>query len=148
MTLPVPPLPRDRRIVDEEHLRLLAIFHFVVAGLAFAGLGFLFLHYLLMSTVMNNPHLWQGKANQGPNPAEFFAIFKWFYLIMGTFMVLTAIGNLLSGLYLRRRQHRIFSFVVAALNCFHIPFGTVLGVFTIVVLVRESVIELYAGQPS
>ena len=56
---------------------------------------------------------------------------------------MAAIGNLLSGLYLRARKYRMFSIIVAALNCLQIPFGTVLGVFTIVVLVRESVRELY-----
>ena len=33
--------------------------------------------------------------------------------------------------------------IVAGLNCVHIPLGTVLGVFTLVVLMRDSVRESY-----
>jgi hypothetical protein len=156
-----PPLMRDQRAVDREHLRLLAIFHFVVAGLALAGIGFLFLHYSMMHMVFDNPQMWQPKPNQPPMPspqdsftwqaaqkAQLMAVFQWFYLIAGAFLVLAAVGNLLSGLFIRKRKHREFSIVIAALNCLQIPFGTVLGVFTIVVLVRDSVSELYSTDPS
>ena len=33
--------------------------------------------------------------------------------------------------------------VIAGINCLHIPLGTLLGVFTLVVLGRESVRKLY-----
>jgi hypothetical protein len=137
-----PPFNRDQQIVDREHLKLLAIFHFVIAGLATAGIGFLAIHFLVMNAVFNNPEIWKNTPN--PPPREFFAIFKWFYLVFGLILILAAVGNLLSGLYIQKRKHRAFSFVIGALNCLQIPFGTVLGVFTIVVLSRDSVCELYA----
>jgi hypothetical protein len=34
--------------VDADHLKLLAVFHFVGAGLALVGIGFLLLHYTVM----------------------------------------------------------------------------------------------------
>ena len=40
----LPPLLRDQRKIDTDHLRLLAVFHFVIAGLAIVGIGFLVLH--------------------------------------------------------------------------------------------------------
>ena len=40
-----------------------------------------------------------------------------------------------------------FFLVVAAINCLHMPLGTVLGVFTIIVLIRQSVVELYEYSP-
>ncbi len=138
----LPPLLRDQRKADAEHLKLLAIFHFIFAGLALAGIGFLFLHYALMSTVMNNPEMWKNQKG-GPPPAEFFALFKWFYVIFGIVLVTGGIANLLSGFFMRRRIHRVFSLVVSAFNCFQFPFGTALGVFTFVVLLRDSVRETY-----
>jgi hypothetical protein len=39
----------------------------------------------------------------------------------------------------------MFSLVIAGLNCIQIPFGTALGVFTIIVLLRDSVREAYAA---
>lgn len=142
---PLQPLLRDQRKVDAEHLKLLAVFHYVLGGLAVVGLGFLFMHWLLMSTVMGNPEMWQQQGGKGPPPPpkEFFAIFKWFYLFMAVMMVAACVGNIVSGLSIRARRWRIFSLIVAGINCLGFPFGTVLGVFTFVVLLRESVIEVY-----
>lgn len=130
---------------EDDHLRLLAIFHFVGAGLAGIGLLFLFAHYSFMHLFFANPKLWEGQKG-GPPPAEFFAIFQWFYLIFGIFLVAFAILNVFSGWFLLKRQHRTFSLVVAGLNCIHIPLGTALGVFTFVVLMRESVRQAYEAN--
>lgn len=139
----LPPLMRDQRKIDSEHLRLLGIFHFVLAGLSAVGIGFLFLHYTMMHLVMANPGAWKDAKGNGPNPEQFFAIFKWFYLVFGSLIIAGGIANFLSGLFIRRRINRVFSLVVAGLDCAMFPFGTVLGVFTLVVLLRESVREAY-----
>ena len=111
---------------------MLAIFHFVFAGLAVVGIAFLCIHYFAMSK------LWEHHNGMGPGSQESFAIFKWFCLVMGVLIAGCGVANLLSGIFLRR-THRVFSLVVAALNCMNMPFGTMLGVFTIVVLLRDSV---------
>jgi len=144
MTNPLPPIPRDQRKIDADHLNLLGIFHFIGAGLAVLGLLFLLGHYALMHAVFTNPKLFENQKG-GPPPAEIFAIMKWFYLVMGVWFVTSGILNLISGLRLRARKSRTFSFVVAGINCLHLPLGTVLGIFTIVVLNRDSVRELYAA---
>ena len=143
----LPPLMRDQRKADADHLRLLAIFHFVVAGLAILGLGFLFLHYAVMHTLIASPEMWKDQKGAGPPPEQFFAIFKWFYLFFATVLVTGGLGNLISGLFIRKKKNRIFSLVVAGINCVQFPFGTVLGVFTFVVLLRDSVREIYETQP-
>ena len=128
--------------MDADHLKLLAIFHFVGAGLALMGLLFLLLHFAIMHTLLESPQMWQNQKS-GPPPAAFFAIFKWFYLFFGAWLLLSCVLNIVSGLCLISRKGRTFSLVVAGLNCLHLPLGTTLGVFTIVVLVRDSVRELY-----
>jgi hypothetical protein len=40
----------------------------------------------------------------------------------------------------------MFSFVMAAVMCMFVPFGTILGVFTIIVLSKESVLRLYGSS--
>lgn len=139
----LPPLMRDQRKADADHLRLLAIFHFVVAGFAIVGLGFLFMHYAVMHTVISNPEMWKNQKGGGPPPEQFFAMFKWFYLFFGVVLVAGGLGNLISGLFIRKKKNRIFSLVVAGINCMQFPFGTVLGVFSFIVLLRDSVRELY-----
>jgi hypothetical protein len=138
----LPPLPRDQRKIDADHLNLLAIFHFIGAGLALLGILFLLAHFAFLHAFLDNPKIWENQK-QGPPPAEFFAIFKWFYLVMGVWFMGSAILNVISGLCLRARKHRTFSIVVAAINCMHMPLGTVLGVFTIIALMRDSVREVY-----
>jgi len=130
---------------DAEHLNLLSIFHFICAGLALLGILFLVGHYAFFAHMVNNPQMWQNQR-QGPPPAEIFAVLKWFYLVGGLWFLSSGVLNVLSGLFLRARKHRTFSIVVAVLNCLHVPLGTVLGVFTLVVLVRESVADLYRNR--
>lgn len=59
-----------------------------------------------------------------------------------------------AGRFLQQQRRYMFCLVVAAISCAFAPFGTVLGVFTIVVLMRTSVRELFgvespsSGPPS
>jgi hypothetical protein len=100
-------------------------------------------HYTMMNAFMNNPNLWKNQKNLDFDPAQFFNAFKWFYPFMGSIILLGGIGNLFSGFFIRARRHRIFSLIVAGVDCLQFPFGTVLGIFTFVVLLRDSVREVY-----
>jgi hypothetical protein len=136
---------RDQSRIDADHLNLLATFHFVGAGLALLGTLGILGHYAIMNAVFNNPQIWKNQP-QGPPPQEIFQMLKWGYLVFFLFFITSAVLNVLSGIFLRTRKHRSFSLLVAGLNCLHMPLGTVLGVFTFVVLLRSSVRELYEVQ--
>ena len=138
--------PPEQRTVDDRHLSVLSILHFVGAGLAFLGLGFVGLHYAMFSSVFNNPDLWKGAAQ--PPPADFFGVFKWIYVVLAAWYVTSLVLNLLTGIYLRRKVHRTFCFVVAGMNCLQFPLGTILGIFTIIVLARDSVRSAFAPRAS
>jgi hypothetical protein len=43
-----------------------------------------------------------------------------------------------------RRKHFTFCLIMAAVECIFMPFGTVLGTFTILVINRPSVRELFS----
>jgi hypothetical protein len=131
---------------DRDQVRLLAIFHFILGALALLGIAFLFLHYSIMRLVFMNPEAWKTQPNTPAPPMppqQLFEVMLWFYLFAGVMITLAFALNLLSGFCLWRRKHRLFSLVIAGLNCLQIPLGTVLGVFTIIVLVRDSTRELY-----
>ena len=142
----LPPLPRDQRKIDADHLNLLSIFHFVGAGLALFGLMFVFVHYMMFHAIFANPEMWKNQK-EAP-PVELFMIFKWFYVVFAFWFVVSGVLNVISGLFMRARKHRTFSMVVAAINCLHVPLGTVLGIFTIIVLIRDSVREVYEAEPT
>ena len=140
----LPPVLNDPRKTDPEHLKLLTLFHYLLAGLALAGILFLTLHYTLMRTLIFNPKMWESQKGNPP-PPELFHVLQWVYWVLGVLLVMGSIANLLSGRWIRARRNRPFSLVVAAINCIQIPLGTALGVFTIIVLTRDSVKELYAA---
>jgi len=136
----LPPLPVDQRKIDDSHLRLLSIFHFIGAGLAILGIGFLLAHFMFMRMVLSMP-----QKNATPPPPEVLAMLKWMYLVFGVWFIVSGILNLLSGFFIRERKHWIFSMIVAGVNCLHMPLGTVLGVFTLIILSRHSVREVYGN---
>ena len=130
---------------DEEHLTLLSVFHYVVGAVSglFALIPIAYLVFGLF--FIFSPEKF---ANRGAPLPGFFG---WFFVLFGA--VGTAFGLLVAGLiitagrFLSRRKHRLFCLVVAGLQCAFFPFGTVLGVFTIIVLMRESVKQLFAAAP-
>ncbi len=130
---------------DAEHLKLLSIFHYVFGGFAVLGIGFLVVHFFLMRMIFTRPEMF---ANGGgkPPPPEMFQIFMGFYVVGALLLIAMAVANILSGIFLRRRKHRLFSMILAGFNCLQMPFGTALGVFTFVVLQRPTVRHLYGER--
>jgi hypothetical protein len=123
---------------DREHIKLLAIFHFVFGGLALVGIAFLFVHYLIMHTMFSNPEMWKGQPQAMPTQV-FLDAFISFYIFMGFLLLSVLVLNVLSGFFLFQKRNRRFSLVIDGLDCLQIPFGIALGVFTILVLSRDSV---------
>ena len=73
-------------------------------------------------------------ANSGAPPVIFFRIVAG---VMSGFVVVGWIAGaltLFSGSCIKKRKHRALVYVMAALNCLFIPYGTLLGVFTFIVL--------------
>jgi hypothetical protein len=129
---------------DTEHLQLLAIFHYVVAGVA-ALCSFFPLLYSVMGGFLLYAAQHPGPNNQGP-PSAFLG---WIFIAVGAVFFLAgitmAICILIAGRSLALRKRYSFALVMACTECLFIPFGTILGVFTIIVLSRESVKLLFAG---
>lgn len=131
---------------NDEHLKILSICY--VAWAAWSGaMTLLMLPFLgLMAFVMSKPELFANNRGAPPPP-------EW----IGTIMVVVAIFAAAMGIamtafsyfcgrFLRERRHRMFCMIVAVLNCFSVPFGTLLGVFTIVVLERDEVRAAFAQK--
>jgi hypothetical protein len=132
---------------DREHLRLLAIFHYVVAGLAA-----LFSFFPLLYTTIGAIFIFAARhpAAAGPKPGEELPpeFLGWIFAIVGLLLfflgIAMAICILLAGRCLSRNKHYTFALVMACIECLFIPFGTILGVFTIIALSRESVRTLFS----
>jgi len=129
--------------VDQEHLRLLVIFHYVLAGITALFACMPLIHIALGLFFLLAPDEMM-KDSQGEGPPPFIG---WFFVIFGSLFVLmgwvVAVLTYLSGRYMARRTKRVFSLVMAGVQCAFVPFGTVLGIFTLIVLLRDSVRRLY-----
>lgn len=126
---------------DLEHLRLLGVFHYAVAALVALGGCFPIIH-LVIGIAMVSGELDHGRRGDPPEAVGwlFIAIAVALMAFFWTLAVLVAIA----GRKLQAQRSYTYCFVIAAILCLFMPFGTVLGVFTIVVLVRESVKRLFA----
>lgn len=130
---------------DEEHLRLLSIFHYIVGGLAGLFALFPIVHLILGLAFILAPEAFAAKGEEPP-PAFlgwFFVVFAASFILLGWIF---AVFVIVTGRFLARHRHWLFCLVMGAIECLFMPFGTVLGVFTIVVLMRESTKELFSAR--
>ena len=133
--------PNPQQIVDNEHLKLLSIFHYVMGGLAALFGCIPIIHVILGLFFILSPH----SFGEGPNqPPPFIG---WLFLLLGGCFILFAwtyaILVLFAGRCIAQRKRHTYCFIVACVECLWVPFGTCLGVFTILVLNRTSVKALF-----
>jgi hypothetical protein len=127
---------------DADHLRVLSICWYVMAGLqclgACVGLVYLGVAVLAGAGGMAAGH---DGAPVGMM-AGFFACFGIGILVMSGVL---AYLSYRVGRNLAERRSHTFCFVLAVLACLSVPLGTILGVFTLVVLSRPSVKASFLG---
>src|ERR1700757_1398055 len=130
---------------DREHLRLLAILHYVGAGLAA-----LFSLFPLLYTTIGAIFIFAAR-HATAKPVEELPpeSLGWIFVIVGLLLFLLGIAMticiLLAGRCLSRNKHYTFALVMACIECFFIPLGTILGIFTTIALLREPLKELFAA---
>lgn len=137
---------------DMRHLKMLAIGHYINA--AFTALfSCLFLLYIGLGIGMLSGLIDLGPPAppNGQMPQEFKMIAGFGIVLIGVTMLLMGWGFAyfcyLSGRWISVQKNRLFSLIFAGVMCaFSFPIGTILGVLTLVVLLRESVIRLYASK--
>lgn len=136
------PAPSQPNLVnrDDEQLNLLSILHYVLAGISALFSCFPIFHVALGVMFVVAP-----PPSKGGAPPQAFG---WIFIIVGASIILIGwtIASLIffSGRSLANRRRYTFCFVVACIMLISFPLGTALGVFTIIVLQRPSVKELFA----
>jgi hypothetical protein len=135
---------------DLEHLRLLSIFHYVVAGLTGLFACFPVFHLIFGLVMLLAPGTLEHGQHGSPNDPAVLRLVGTILTLVAALLILggwsLAVCILQAGRFLSRRRHYMFCLVIAALLCMITPFGTILGVFTIIVLVRPSVKLLFEPQ--
>ena len=133
------------RIRDEEHLKLLSIFHYVSGGLtAFSGI-FPLIYVIMGALVLTLP------VSHSAEDEIFLRGMGSIFMIFGVlfslvFMVFAAM-KIYAGYCLSRRKNRVYCIVVAGISLIGFPVSTILGIFTLIVLLRDSVRALFEEAP-
>ena len=138
----------DRQIkeidMDQHHLNLLSIFHYVLGGMLYVFGLFPVLHFMMGVLMLTG-------ALGADNPEDEAAL-----RILGCMFVLLPIVFvagawtlatlvIIAGRKLARHLSYTFCLVIAGIECIFMPLGTILGVFTIIVLSRPGVKSLFTA---
>jgi hypothetical protein len=137
--------PTPQQAIDEQHLKLLSIFHYIVAGLAALFACIPVIHLVIGLFMILAPQKF-GNGNQQPP-----AFIGFLFVGLASVFILTgwvfAVLVLFAGRFIARRRRHTYCFIMACVECMFMPFGTVLGVFTILVLLRPTVKHLFTPRP-
>jgi hypothetical protein len=113
------PSPNPRQILDNEHLRLLSIFHYVKGGITALFACIPIIHVVLGLVFIFAPQLFGHGKDQPP------AFLGWLFVILGSFLILLgwtiAVLVLIAGRCIGRRNHYKFCFVMACVPSTHWP---------------------------
>lgn len=131
---------------DQEHLRLLTMCYYILAG-STALFSLFALIYVAFGMLIASGILPQNQTQHG-DPR----VVGYVFTAIGAAVFLLGMG--IAVLYysvargLRNRRWRILCYIMAGLSCLYIPFGTAIGVCTILVLNRPDVKDLFSPAPN
>ena len=156
----------EEQIIARERLRLLALGYYIKGAMGAVFISFLLFHFVFFSgfrsclnrlgirrrtgddrrVTFGAPSPSPRPVNQGP-PVIMFRIFAaviGVIILLGwTFGALT----IYAGRCIQKRNHRVFIFVMAGLNCVLIPWGTLLGIATFIVMQSPAGQEAFRNSP-
>ncbi|HWC65331.1 MAG TPA: hypothetical protein VG777_04545 [Thermoanaerobaculia bacterium] len=138
--------PAVQKVLDEEHLRLLRI-GYLISGAMSALFAVLPLGYVAIGTFFVRGIAGSFRSSSDVDPS----LFGWIFVAVGLSLFVFLAGNaalkLAAARAIGRRRSHGFCLIAAALTVLGIPWGTVLGVLSFMVLERPSVKALFDAAP-
>lgn len=128
---------------DLEYLKWLSLFHYIGSALSFLFSGLI----ILQSYGTYEEAKEIAAKNNNPSFVDSVGMMIFIFTVVYLAVELARIVcTILVGYFLQQRKHRIFCIIISGINCAFFPLGTVLGVFTLIVLFRELVKGLFSEQ--
>ena len=135
---------------DAEHLSALSIGHFVLSGVAVLGAAPTLLYGVagakLMEEFGSDLSMAMGDIpGQSPDAMlqDLSSLVTTLIVSAVVLAVVSAVHLLVVGVMIRKRRLWTFCYLTGCGECLMFPFGTILGIFTILVLSRPSVKRLF-----
>ncbi len=123
-------------------LSIVTIFHYVLGGfqMLFSLIGFI---YVAIGMLMASGQMDSAKAN--PPPPELGWIFGGVGVVFVLIFVTIGLLTIKTGNNIRRRKNRTFCIVIDSILCMMVPFGTIVGIFGLVLLTKVETAEEFEG---
>ncbi len=135
----------ELRMTKTEMAQALSIGWYMAGGLTLLC-GSLPILHIVMGIAIATGTL---RGSQGPEAEPIFGIFL---ALIGLVFVLVAYAIGASIVYaghcITKRKHRVFLFVISGIVCMFAPFGTALGVITILALTRTDLSAEFDAPPN
>jgi len=142
--------PEERQaVLDEEHLRLLSLFHYISGGITVV-FSLLFGAWALFASTMfaSFPPFPPGNVDAPVTP-QLQSIPKVIFALFGVaFAIGVAYGilEIVAGRFISQRRGRVFTLIAGLPRVMFMSYGAILTIFTLLVLDRPSVRQLYRRQ--
>lgn len=131
---------------DLEQIKILSIFHYVVAGIAALFACFPIFHLIAGISMLAGNSSPDNSTTNMPFPFNMFGlIFTVIPAVMILFGWALPLAWQFQATCFQKKRNYMFCMIMAGIGCIFMPFGTVLGVFTIIVLSRLSVKDLFSN---
>jgi hypothetical protein len=127
-----------QNVLGEEHLKLLRI-GYIVSGstnVFFALMPLIYVAFGLGTALSGFPQ---------PLIGVFMVVFG---MVVSLFLITLAVLQFLAARALGQRRSRLLCQIAAGASCLQMPWGVLLGVFTFMVLGRESVSQMFESDRS
>jgi hypothetical protein len=128
----------------EKHIKLVAILNIVYRCLTVIGAIILFILSAMFGRIMDFLER-QGEFHPDEVPRELLDIVPIVLVVIGAMMVVVSIVAIIGAIGVMRRQEwgRIVLIVVSFFNLIRAPLGTVLGVYSLWVLLNDEIVRIF-----
>ncbi len=135
--------PTSSEAKSISNLEMQAVFYWILGGLGLFASFFLFIYGVILGAVFYNDFMREIMDTIGPNLVE---LIGGIYLACFLYVFSLSILQIIQGFKLNNRKSMGFSIFVAIYSLLAFPFGTLLGIFTLALLSRKSVKDLYFNE--
>ncbi|MFQ5629037.1 MAG: hypothetical protein ACE5I1_09775 [bacterium] len=115
-----------------QHITILGILY-IAFNIFFVGIAMLVFFVLTGAGVLSGD-------------AEAMFITSTLGTVIGFFIAITSLPGIIAGYGILKRKEwgRILSLILGVLNLINIPFGTILGIYTLYVLLNQETIDIFS----
>ncbi len=128
----------------KDKFTVLSVFHFLIGGVSLL-MSFVPVIYLIIGFILV---IAPGGLEAGNSEEQ--TVTGWFFILGATLIIIVglciAAATIFAGVQMNRLRNYNFCFAVAVLECLFFPFGTILGVITLIMLSKAESKQAF-GKP-